>query len=527
MDWRPRIDSGSMLVPTAVLVVLGALYAAAIPAVFFGLPMLYSVPMILGTIFPLVIYGSNNPRLFFLMGMIFTAPLGLSINFRGHPHMGGAFAFSIYFMDFFMVPLIAFMVRDYVKGWRTDFRFSTVSAWWLALVVMGVFSMVIGPFRQQAAFEVYRMIHLWVMFLVIVNECVRERHFHYAMVALAGNIVFNLLVATLEYAFKSDLGLQALGEASRESMMGADFGVYGTSGEVFRPSGVAGHTNLLAAYLAMTMPIFIGLLYTDYNRYMKAAIAVMLAWCAAILGLTLSRSGWASFAAALVLLMAGLFFLPALRSRFKGLKISMLVAMVAAGVLASPMVIRRLTRSDPGALDFRFEWVMVAWDMVKDKPVWGFGLNSFVYHLADYAPYSSQRMYDLFGEMWPAVHNGYMLVWTEQGTVGLVFYLGLHAAIFAYAIRNLAFRGLSQKLYMISLGGACGVVAIMVDGMSSFYLRVPAPARTFWMVVALIVAAYYWNVRNGELRRQIAVSNAAPHAPGAVAAPEARAAGGD
>ena len=147
--------------------------------------------------------------------------------------------------------------------------------------------------------------------------------------------------------------------------------------------------------------------------------------------------------------------------------------------------------------------------MVLDKPVFGFGLNTFVYHLPDYAPYSTQRMYDLFGEMWPVVHNGYMLVWSEQGTVGFLVYLGLHASILAYAVRNLAFRGLSSKVYMISLGAACGVVAIMVDGLSSFYVRVPAPARTFWMVLALIVAAYYWNLRNDALRQRIATARAA------------------
>jgi len=520
MDWRQPFNS--TLVPTALLVVAAAVYAAALPAILFGTDMLYSIPIILGTIFPLAIYVSNNARLFFLLGMIFTAPLGLSINFRGHPHMGGAFAISIYFMDFFMFQLIAFIVRDFVKRRRDDFRFSRVSLWWGLMMLLGVSSIVIGPFRQQAVFEVYRMFHLWLIFLVIVNECVREKHFECAILAIAGNVAVNLLVATLEYAFKRDLGLQALGEAGADAMTGADFGVYGTSGEVFRPSGLSGHTNLLAAYLAMTMPIFIGLLYTDYNRYIKAALAVLLAWSGAILGLTLSRSGWASAAAALLILMTALFTLPSLRGRFKVLKMAMLAAMAAGAIAASGMIIRRLTQSDPGALDFRFEWMKIAWAMVVDRPVFGFGLNSFVYHLPDYAPYSTQKMYDLFGEMWPAVHNGYMLVWSEQGTVGFLFYLCLHASIFMYAIRSLAFRGLSSKIYMISLGGACGVVAIMVDGLSSFYLRVPAPARTFWMVVALIVAAYYWNVRNHALRERLATARTAslPPAPGVDLGPQ-------
>jgi len=40
-----------------------------------------------------------------------------------------------------------------------------------------------------------------------------------------------------------------------------------------------------------------------------------------------------------------------------------------------------------------------------------------------------------------------------------------------------------------------------VDGLGSFYQRVPAPARVFWIVVGLVVAAHYWNLRNDALRR--------------------------
>ena len=54
------------------------------------------------------------------------------------------------------------------------------------------------------------MIHLWLIFLVIVNECVREKHFHYVLVAMMANIAVNLTVATLEYLLRRDLGLQPL-----------------------------------------------------------------------------------------------------------------------------------------------------------------------------------------------------------------------------------------------------------------------------------------------------------------------------
>jgi hypothetical protein len=53
---------------------------------------------------------------------------------------------------------------------------------------------------------------------------------------------------------------------------------------------------------------------------------------------------------------------------------------------------------------------------------------------------------------------------------------------------------------MANLGAACGVIAIMVDGLASFFTRVPAQGRMFWIVAAIIIAADRWNRRNRALR---------------------------
>lgn len=502
MAWRPRLDLSA--VPTALVVAAAAIYASVIPMVIFGMSKLYSIPLVVGTVFPLVLYASRNPRLFFLVGMIFTSQLSLSINFRGTTHMGGTHAFSISLMDFFLVPLIVFLARDFYRGYRRDFVFSPVSLWWLGLVAIGCYTVVMGPFREMALKEVVSMVKNWVLFLVIVNECVRERHFHYAVMALAANVALNVAIAFMQFLLKRDLGLQALGEASPESTMGANYGVYGSLDAVYRVGGLAGHANLLSAYLAMVLPILVGQMYTGYRWPVKTMFAVLAAAGVAALGMTLSRSGWVSFAVSISMLMLALVALPGIRMRHIALKVAMVAAMVGAAIAGSGPVLRRFFQSDAGATDFRLEWIKVAWDMVVDKPVFGFGLNSFVYHLGEYGPYSTARMYELFGDMLPAVHNTYMLVWSEQGTVGLALFLGLHAHLFWIAIKSIRYFGLSEKVSMVSLAAACGILAILVDGLSSFYVRIHAPARTFWVVAGLLVAAYHWNVRNDRLRREAA-----------------------
>lgn len=484
------------LYQVAVIGLLGA-WAAALSIVLLSASKLYSLAMLGATLFPLVLYASGNPRLFFLFGLAFTAPLGLSINFRMMTHIGGAPSFAIDVVDFFLVPLLLFLIRDFALGYRRGIRFSGVSLWWLGLILLGLWSIVHGPYREFAAFEVFRMLKLWLLFLVIINECVRERQFFYVVLGLAANLGLNVLVALAQFLLARDLGLQALGEASPEATLGANYGVYLSHGSVFRVGALMGHANLYAAYLALLLPIFVGLLFTRYSPWVKLLFAALVAAGGVTLILTLSRAGWVSFAFGMLLLMLVIFFHPALRAGYATLKSGMIAAMVMVVLVGAGPIIRRLTQSDSGALDFRWEWMKVAWRMVVEKPFTGFGLNSFVYHMADFVDYSIGKMIDMFGEVWPVVHNIYLLVWSEQGTLGLILFLGLLAHVFWIAFQNLKVK-VSDKIFMLSAGAACGQAGLLIDGFASFFPRVPPSGRVYWVVIALIVAAGYWNRTNAR-----------------------------
>ena len=475
-------------------------WAAGLVIVLFSGEKLYSLPLLAGTLLPVALYASSNPRLFLLIGAVSTSVLGLSINFARHVHIGGAPSLSIDLMDVFLLPLVVFLVRDRTVGLRSGYALSSVSFWWLGLILLGGVNMILGPFRSFASFEVVRMLKCWLLFLVIVNECVRERHFHHVVVALAWAVALNVVIAATQYALKHELGLQALGEAAPDAELGANLGVYLNASSVYRVSGLLGHPNLFSTYLAMLLPIFTALVFTGYSLRAKVAFLALTVAGVATLVLTLSRTGWSDYAAAMLCVMLFLYLHPALRGRWSVLKGTMVGIIAVVGLLASGTIVTRLTASDPGALDFRYEWLGIAWKMIQAKPVLGFGLNSFSFQLEGYAPYSVDRMVKLFGPVWPVVHNSYFLVWAEQGTIGLILFLGLHFHLLWLAWRNTQF-GLSDKVTMLNVGLLAAIVAIMVDGLGSFYIRVPGPARIFWIVAGLIVASHYWNVRNLSMRR--------------------------
>lgn len=491
----------------ALLVVLLGLWGAATVVVAFSASRLYSLPMVGVTLLPFVLVVSRNPRLFFLVGMLFSAVLGLSINFSRRVHMGGAASFSIDLVDLFMLPLVVFLVRDLAMGWRRELRFGRVSPWWLGAIVLGLVSVGLGPYREFAAFEVLRMAKVWLLFVIILNECVRVGHFKAAVWALVAGVVLNLGVSLAQFALKRTLGLEALGEPSAEALAGANYGVFLSAGSVFRVSGLLGHPNLMGAYLGLTLPLVLAMMFTDWRAWAKVLLAVVFLTGVGVLVLTLSRAAWVDFAVAVTVLGLVLAFHPELRARHLALKTAVLAAFVVGGIIAAAPVLSRLTGSDSGATDFRWQWVGIAWDMVQDRPVLGFGLNGFAYHAIDYSPYSVGKMVEMYGNILPAVHNVYMLVWAEQGTVGLLLYLGLQVHVLWLAVGNARLR-LDDTVHMVSIGCACGMLAVMVDGLASFYQRVPAPARVWWILMALVVAAHHWNRANLPLRRPAAAAAA-------------------
>jgi len=268
------------------------------------------------TFFPLCLYFTGNARLFLLFAMVCAAPFGLSLNFKTLIHIGGSPSFSIDLMDFFLVGLIIFLIRDYVWGRRQHVRLSTVSYWWIGLIILGMISMAVGPFRYVASFEVLRMIKHLLLFLVIINECVRVRHFQHVVYALIFGVAVQIAVALLQAVVKQDLGLQMLGEAAPEAVEGANLGVYQISGAVYRVGALMGHPNLLSAYLSLLLPIMIALLFSRVAGVLRFTLIVLCGLGLVALILTFSRSGWIAFTIGFFLLLAILFHNRYIRNRF-------------------------------------------------------------------------------------------------------------------------------------------------------------------------------------------------------------------
>lgn len=449
---------------------------------------------------------SGNPRLFCLWGLILTAPLDLGKDFYIlMPHMGGANSYPIELVDIFIVPLIVFLFRDFARGYRTGIRLSGVTFLFGGMILLGIYTMIVGPYRNLAGYEVFRMTKCLIVFLVILNETVRVKQFVQICSALAAMAFLQIIIGLLQYTFKISLGLQILGEASQEVTESAGAGAYLGGGEgVYRIGALLGHPNLLAAFLALLLPMMVALLFSRIGNRYKAILSLIIMLGSAAIFFTLSRSGWVAYGFALISLMGLSFIHPHLRRRYLMARINIIVLGMVVLLAFSGSIVRRLTESDPGALDFRYEWMAIAWEMIKDRPVLGFGLNAFVFNSALYVGLGGHEdLTERYGESshWPVVHNIYLLTWAEQGTIGFLLFVGFHIYVLWVGLQNIIRSG-NELLFTMNIGLITGFTAIMIDGMASFFIRNAPCGRIYWIVVGLIIAIYYWNNENRPILEQ-------------------------
>jgi O-antigen ligase len=444
---------------------------------------------------------TGNPRLYCLWGLVLTAPMDVDVSFMAIPHMGGAAAYTIDLVDFFIAPLVLFLLRDFALGYRRKLRLSGFTFFWGGLIVLGLGSVVIGPYRHVPMQEVVRMIKLLLLFIVFINEVVRVRQFKHVFAALMVGMAIQCFIGLTQYLFDINLGAQILGEAAQADVEYTSRATYLEDTFTYRIGALFGHPNLLSIYLVFMLSIGISMIFTSLNLILKVIVGALTLVGVSVLILTLSRSGWICFSIAFATLLGLSFVHPRSRRRFLMARAGLISLTTIVALVLSGPIVKRLLQSDSGALEFRFEWMVLAWRMIKAHPILGVGLNAFIFEMPPYSDYGSiSALVDKFGpeQYLPVVHNIYLLVWSEQGTLGLLLFLGLNGYLFLIAWRNTK-HFYNESLYMINIGCLAGLLGLSADGMVSFFIRTDACGRVFVLIAGLVVAIYYWRLENAPV----------------------------
>jgi len=479
---------------TLILGLVAGLFACAAAVLVFQVQAKFVFAGFAGLLSVLLLTLSGNLRQVSLLLVFCCAPLGMRVSFNQFPHMGGAGAIFIDLVDPFIAILLYFQWRDSRLRPSRGWRFPPAAMFALGMIILGLGSVLVGPLRTTALNETVRMAKMLLLALVILNEVVRRRQFEQVTVAIALMIILQSGIAITQYSMGRQLGLSFLGEALAEDVEALATTTLLTGDFVYRPDGLLGHANLLAGYLAMNLPIAVALLLAPVSRRLKLLLAVALLLGQLALVLTLSRTGWITYAIALLLALGLGAAHPASRRLYSHARGAILAVTVGLALVMSPIILQRISSSDPTAVEYRLEWIGTAFAMIRDNPVFGVGLNAYTYNQVHYGrDRSPEALTERYGSLWPAVHNSWLLTWTEQGTVGFLLWVAVHVAVLRVGWRNLRIG--DPLMHALSVGLMAGYIAIMIDGLASFFVRTEAPGRLYWMAVALILAVGYWRER--------------------------------
>jgi O-antigen ligase len=260
---------------------------------------------------------------------------------------------------------------------------------------------------------------------------------------------------------------------------GLDYG-FGAYADTHRASGPFAPdyrgANLAAAYFVIFVPLF-GAVFLHYRSQIVARL--LAAGCAAlgIFGVFLTYSRQAYF------ILAAMFFLHALR-RSVVIAILVGVALLSYEAWAPESVTDRIQMteqlSDGGeqVMDKSTESRFILWEgaaqLILERP-WGVGLGRFRFEIGRFAP-----EYTNFD-----AHNGFVLVTTETGLLGLVALLLLLLGFFrlGWSILRLPATEESKFLGTAYLVSLLGLMAANLFGSRFFNGEV---VGNFWILSALV-----------------------------------------
>jgi hypothetical protein len=448
---------------------------------------------------------SRNPRLFCLYGLGFSLPFLFAKTFgRVINKGGGEVAFNIDVSDIFLFVLCLFLARDIWSKRRRWLLIPKASYFWLTIMFFGLVTAVIGPYRTTAAQEVSRMAKMLVLFIFLCQELNSPRRLVHWCSALTSGLFVNAIVGLIQAHYRLTLGLADLGEPSAavtETLAATSLkGV-----EVWRPGAFLVHPNIFGIFLAVIIPLTIAGFLLRSGRMMRLWFLLSSILGMAALVATESRSAWISFSAALTLFLGLTLCHTKLRRRSTAA--ALVVVILVIGVIAAEhqTILRRILDSQAEALEFRGIFNEDARRMIADKPLWGFGLNSYALNLPLYSKYQ-------YGSWPPPVHHIYYLWWAETGLIGLLLHLSMWGLLIWKSIENLRVR--DETMFAINAACLAGMLAFILDGFVSFSLRITPTLKVFWALSAMIMAIHYWRSR-WEAQSGVLIT----HAPRATASP--------
>jgi O-antigen ligase len=274
-----------------------------------------------------------------------------------------------------------------------------------------------------------------------------------------------------------------------------------------RPFATMAHPNLLGAYLVMALPLIAAMAERAGRQrrwFAVVSFALMALAAVAIIILTISRAAWLAGVCVFAVLLAGWWLAGARRAVVALAAAPVVCAALAVGAfLAAPAAEREPIRATLaqrtrhlGDGAGRWQIWRAAWDVFRDHPLGGSGLDTF--RLA----FGAKRPTDYWqqeGDASPTkAHNEILHTLATQGLPGGVALVALFAGLGVGAVRSWRWAPLEDRPFLAAVA-AC-VVAFAVTNVFGF--TVVGCGSLFVTCAALLSR---WGIRADEVNTPVII----------------------
>jgi len=403
----------------------------------------------------LMIRERNRMFYFFLVLFTMGIPFNLDLHlFYRKFHLGGAMGIDLSLS--FICAAVLYTILLYERYTYPDvvrIHYNKALVWTQILfMVAGLSSLVNAEDTVLVFFEMVKLTVLFFFSLLMMNLR-DERQLKTVVFFLSVGVVAQALLALYQYKTGRSLGLQVFGEqALVQQYLGS---------MTSRATGTIGHPNILAYYFEILLPLLFALFLVEESKL--AQLWYFTAMVMGVLGIliTLSRAGWItipiSFSMVLVIL---------LKDRWHHWRTIFQVFLGALCLIVFfyfffPTIEKRFTFEDRGSAATRIPLNRAAMTIISQFPLFGVGLNNLAEVFRRYDTTGATTM--ITGPSPHVVHNLYLAVWADVGTVGFAAFLLFLLSIFVVAWR-LLFR-VSRWRQGILIGIMAGILAHLVHGL--------------------------------------------------------------
>ncbi len=272
--------------------------------------------------------------------------------------------------------------------------------------------------------------------------------------------------------------------------------------------GTFGYHNFLSEWLVLVIPLLLYRILFESKKFFSGFVLLTSSVC---MVLTQTRSAW------LALIISVPFFLihSAKKNKEIFLKYKKRIIAVSLAILVvtgflmfiplgkdSPSVVNRI-KSSLSLKESTVKSRIVLWkagiNMIKEKPLLGWGVDTYKYHYLDYLGKAKSHLTpgEYIAEEAEDAHNEYLQAWVESGIAGFLLFVSVIVIYFREAFKAIKKCG-NSKLSLLIIAFSAGIIGILIDSLFSFPFHITPIDITIWYIIGLTVASGRINERKNH-----------------------------